>query len=120
EEHIFFKWYGNFFRQMLKCVTHFFVQDENSLKRLNSIGLSNATVTGDTRFDRVAEIAAHPKGFPLVEKFCAGQNVIVAGSTWPEDEKLIYDLRFTIYDLKIIIAPHDISESRIKQVENLF
>ena len=76
-DHIFFKWYGNFFRRMLKSVTHFFVQDESSFKRLNAIGFNNATVSGDTRFDRVAEIAVHPKGFPLVEKFCAGQNVIV-------------------------------------------
>ena len=89
DNHIFFKWYGGFFRKMLKCVTHFFVQDESSLKKLISIGLNNATVTGDTRFDRVAEIASHPKGFPLVEKFCAGQNVIIAGSTWPDDEKII-------------------------------
>jgi 3-deoxy-D-manno-octulosonic-acid transferase len=120
DNHVFFKWYGNFFRKILKCVTHFFVQDENSLRKLNSIGLRNATVTGDTRFDRVAEIAASSKSISLLEKFCAGQNVIVAGSTWLEDERLIYDLRFTIYDLKLVIAPHDISENRIKEVENLF
>jgi len=94
DDHIFFKWYGGFFRNILKCVTWFFVQNENSLQKLNSIGFTNATVTGDTRFDRVAEIAAHPKGFPLVEKFCMGHNVIVAGSTWIDDDKLIYDLQF--------------------------
>ena len=118
--HIFFKWYGSFFRNILKCVTHFFVQDEASLKRINSLGFTNATVAGDTRFDRVAEIAAHPKGFPLVEKFCAGQNVIVAGSTWPGDERIISDLKSQISNLKLIIAPHDISEGRIREVENLF
>ena len=119
-DQVFFKWYGSFFRQVLKCVTHFFVQDSSSLQKINSIGFSNATVAGDTRFDRVAEIAAHPKGFPLVEKFCAGQNVIVAGSTWMEDDRILVNLKHQIANLKLIIAPHDISESRIKEVENLF
>jgi 3-deoxy-D-manno-octulosonic-acid transferase len=119
---------------MLKCVTHFFVQDESSLKKLNSIGLNNATVTGDTRFDRVAEIASHPKGFPLVEKFCAGQNVIIAGSTWFNDDKILFYLKPQTLpanaqgtqqwqagsNLKLIIAPHDISENRISEIENLF
>jgi 3-deoxy-D-manno-octulosonic-acid transferase len=120
DDHVFFKWYGNFFTKMLKCVTHFFVQDENSLKRINSIGFNNVTVAGDTRFDRVAEIAAHPKGFPLVEKFCGGQNVIVAGSTWQDDERILSNLKSQISNLKLVIAPHDISENRIKEIENLF
>jgi 3-deoxy-D-manno-octulosonic-acid transferase len=123
DDQVFFRWYGKFFRNMLKCVAHFFVQDESSLKKLNALGFSNATVTGDTRFDRVAEIAGNPKEFPLLEKFSSGKKMIIAGSTWYKDEKIIYDLSRvlgTIYDLKIIIAPHDISENRIKEVENLF
>ena len=97
DDQVFFKWYGKFFRKMLKYVTHFFVQDESSLAKLNSIGFTNATVAGDTRFDRVEEIANHPKEIPLVEKFTAGKKVIVAGSTWLEDEKIMFNVQCSMF-----------------------
>ena len=72
---------------MLNCFTHFFVQNKESLQLLQSININNATVAGDTRFDRVSEIAENFTPFEEIEKFCSNSPVLVAGSTWPEDEK---------------------------------
>src|SRR6185369_10401267 len=81
----FFKWHGGFFRNMLKLITHFFLQDEESAALLQAEGFSNYTITGDTRFDRVVEAARSVKPIPLIEKFKDGKKLIVAGSTWKED-----------------------------------
>jgi 3-deoxy-D-manno-octulosonic-acid transferase len=112
---VFFKWYGGFFRSVLKCVTFFFVQDENSAALLNNYGIRNCSVTGDTRFDRVHEIAAEGKQIDLLEELCRNKKVIVAGSTWPEDEKLLLqsldeNLR---NEIVLLIAPHEIDTARI-------
>jgi len=120
DDQVFFKWYGKFFREMLKCVTHFFVQDDASLKKINSLSFTNATVTGDTRFDRVAEIANQSKEILLIEKFASGKKIIVAGSTWREDEKIMFNVQCTMFNVQLVLAPHDISENRIKEIENLF
>lgn len=115
--HIFFKWYGKFFLTMLKKATHVFVQDEASFQLCTEAGLKNCSVSGDTRFDRVKEIAANPKKFPEIEKFCSGKKVFIAGSTWPEDEKLLKEIiNQTDEDWKYIIAPHEISEAHIRQL----
>lgn len=113
----FFKWYGSFNRATLRFVTHFFVQDASSIELLNSIGLKNATISGDTRFDRVAENAAAPKQFAQVESFCSGSPVFIAGSTWPEDEKLIAGVVKSYPDWKFVIAPHEIKDEKIKALE---
>ncbi len=110
----YFKWYGSLNRKILRFVDHFFVQDENSKKLLAEIGINNATVSGDTRFDRVAENAAAPKQFDEVKTFCADSNIFVAGSTWPADEKLIANLVIRYPDWKFIIAPHEIKEEKIQ------
>ncbi len=114
----FFQWYGYFFRHMLKSVSHFFVQDDQSATLLNSIGITNSTVTGDTRFDRVVEVAAIVKSIPLIEKFMAGKKIMIAGSTWEKDEQLLRraysELRTICY--KLIIVPHEINEKRIDQL----
>ncbi|MBK5284864.1 MAG: 3-deoxy-D-manno-octulosonic acid transferase, partial [Bacteroidia bacterium] len=88
-DQVFFRWYGKFFREMLKCVTHFFVQDEKSVELLGSVGIRNVTKAGDTRFDRVAEIARNGKHIPVVEKFKGNSILVVAGSTWKPDEELL-------------------------------
>lgn len=116
----FFKWYGNLHRKMLNCFTHFFVQDKESLDLLETININNASVTGDTRFDRVSEIAANFKPIEEVEKFCGSSQILVAGSTWPDDEKLIKDAITNLPDLKIIIAPHEIHKEHIDQLRSIF
>jgi len=115
----FFKWYGNLQRSMLNCFTHFFVQDKESLQLLQSININNVTVAGDTRFDRVSEIAENFTPIEEIEKFCSGSPVFVAGSTWPEDEKLIKDATANFPDLKIIIAPHEIHREHIDQLKSV-
>lgn len=120
----FFNWYGGFFRSMLKTITHFFLQDEESAALLHAIGITNYTVTGDTRFDRVVESADGLKPIPMIEKFKDGKKILVAGSTWKEDEQLIKSsftyLTFHPSPLKLIIAPHEVNENRIREVQNFF
>jgi len=116
----FFKWYGNLHHNMLNCFTHFFVQDKESLQLLLSININNATVAGDTRFDRVSEIAENFTPIEEIEKFCSRSPVFIAGSTWPEDEKLIKDATANFPDLKVIIAPHEIHKEHIDQLKTIF
>jgi 3-deoxy-D-manno-octulosonic-acid transferase len=87
---------------------------------LQSINIKNATVAGDTRFDRVSEIAENFTPIEAIEKFCSGLPVLVAGSTWSEDEKLIKDATANFPDLKIIIAPHEIHKEHINQLKSFF
>lgn len=118
----FFKWYGNFSRSMLSCFTHFFVQDETSKQLLAAIGLTNTTITGDTRFDRVIEIAEKAAPISIIEQFIGDRKVIVAGSTWPEDEVILQKTWAAIDNtvLKLIIAPHEIHEKHIHSIKELF
>ena len=116
----FFKWYGGLHRNMLSCFTHFFVQDKESLQLLQSININNITVAGDTRFDRVSEIAKNFTPIKELEIFCSNSPVLVAGSTWPEDEKLIKDVAANFPDLKVIIAPHEIHREHIDQLRSIF
>ena len=102
----FFKWYGGWYRNLLSAFTHLYVQDKASEELLKTIGVTNVTVAGDTRFDRVAEIAAQAKNLPLVEAFANGRKVLVAGSSWPLDEDILFDYFNTHKDLHLIVAPH--------------
>jgi len=120
KEQPFFKWYGPLHRSMLKCFSHFFVQDKESSNLLNSVGITNVTVSGDTRFDRVIEIAENFKPIDEIEKFCSDSQVFVAGSTWPSDEKIIKEAVTDFPDLKIIIAPHEIHEVHLNQLKQIF
>ncbi|WP_207424672.1 3-deoxy-D-manno-octulosonic acid transferase [Desertivirga brevis] len=115
----FFKWYGSFNRKILSFVSHFFVQDEGSKELLKAIGITNVTVSGDTRFDRVAENAAAPKRFELVERFCYNSKVFVGGSTWPPDEKLLAELVAKYSDWKFVFAPHEIKADKINALIGL-
>ncbi len=117
----FFSKYGNFHRYLLSCFTHFFVQNEESFSLLQTIGFKqNITISGDTRFDRVVEIAEQFEPIPAVEKFCNGSDVIVAGSTWTEDDKAISHYANTKNNLKLVIAPHNISEQRLNECLKLY
>ncbi|HET9744934.1 MAG TPA: glycosyltransferase N-terminal domain-containing protein [Chitinophagaceae bacterium] len=119
-EQPFFRWYGSLHRKMLNCFSHFFVQDKESADLLNSVGLANVTISGDTRFDRVAEIANSFKPIDDIEKFCGHAQVLVAGSTWPADEKIIKEAIADFPNLKIIIAPHEIHEKHLVQLKQFF
>ena len=117
----FFKWWGRLHRYMLECFTHLFVQTETSRQLLEGLGFtSNVSIGGDTRFDRVIEIAENREALPAIETFCNGGAVIVAGSTWEEDEEELDHFANTHPDIKFIIAPHEIDEPRLKEVEHLF
>jgi len=118
ENQLFFKWYGRFYRQMLFLFRHIFVQDQFSLDILKKHGISHCSVGGDTRFDRVKEIADQFKTIEPIRHFIQDKQAIVAGSTWPEDEKLLAAL--TEKDIKLIIAPHEINKEHIGAVQKLF
>ncbi|GGI28881.1 3-deoxy-D-manno-octulosonic acid transferase [Pedobacter mendelii] len=120
KEQIFFKSYGGFYRSILKYVNHFFVQNEESDLLLKSIGLSNTTISGDTRFDRVYENSISPKKLPEIEAFCNNSPVLICGSTWPEDEKRLAELSLKYPNWKFIIAPHEIDGSNIQNIQTLF
>lgn len=116
-EQPFFKSWGGLHKKMLGFFTRLFVQDEESVRLLESIGIKNAELTGDTRFDRVKQIAEAAKKIEKVEQFCQGQPAVVCGSTWPGDEELIVDY-INRYEgrYKWIIAPHEIGESHVKAI----
>ncbi len=118
----YFKWYGNLQRLMLKNYTHFFVQDENSKTLLSTINIiQNVIVSGDTRFDRVIEIANQFTPILLIEEFCGINNpVIVAGSTWEEDEEEMDHYANTHPEIKFIIAPHNLDEEHLQNIKKLF
>jgi 3-deoxy-D-manno-octulosonic-acid transferase len=118
DEQLFFKsgFQGRWYRKILQKVSHFFVQNEQSADLLFRIGTTNFTVTGDTRFDRVAGIAANSKELPLISRFKNGQKLIVAGSSWPPDEALLVDFMRHDKHSKIIFAPHEVKETNIKRL----
>lgn len=122
ESQPFFKWYGGFWKKILGSFEHLFVQTENSKNLLETIQVNNkVTVTGDTRFDRVISIAE--KWEPLSEtlaQFCEGHKVIVAGSTWEEDEEELMHYARTYPHIRFIFAPHEVSDERIKDLQQEF
>jgi len=123
EKMSFFKWYGAMQRKMLSRFDQLFVQDNGSQQLLQNIGLGDiTTISGDTRFDRVSAIARQAASVPVVEQFTAGRPALIAGSTWPEDEVLLQQAQQQLSDtgLRLVIAPHDISENRIAAIEKLF
>jgi 3-deoxy-D-manno-octulosonic-acid transferase len=119
----FFKWYGKLQRKMLSRFDHLFVQTPESKKLVDEIGLSTiCSVSGDTRFDRVIEIASVAASIPAIEKFIGNSKVVMAGSTWPEDEEVLQKAFAAINDssLKLIIAPHEINEKHLSSIKQLF
>jgi len=117
---VFFKVYGGWYRNLLKSFAHIFVQDNNSLKLLADNGFSNVSVAGDTRFDRVADLAQQAKNIPLIEAFVQdSKKVIVAGSTWPKDEELLVKYLKLHPDIKLILVPHEIHQAHIMGISKL-
>ena len=117
----FFKWWGGFFRRMLRCITVIFVQDEESRRLLETIGIKdNVIVSGDTRFDRVDKIASESKLFPVIENFAKDAFTIVAGSTWLPDDELIAEVMKNFSRVKLVVAPHEIHKERIDKVLQVY
>lgn len=110
---IFFRFYGGMWRQALETFDVLFVQNEESKTLLSGIGFDNVTIAGDTRFDRVAQIAKAAKQIAIVESFKGEKRVFVAGSTWGPDEEILIRLINENPDIKFIIAPHEMDEGRI-------
>lgn len=121
ENQQFFKksFLGSWYRKILLKADHFFVQNENSARLLESIGHRNFTVSGDTRFDRVAALAKNVKNIPVVEKFKKDAPVLIAGSTWKPDEELLTEFINNHSEMKLIIAPHEVTESNINRIGQL-
>jgi 3-deoxy-D-manno-octulosonic-acid transferase len=117
-EQLFFKWYGGFYKSILKYVSHFFVQNKESLTLLKTIGLNTATITGDTRFDRVYTLVHQKKQIPLLPEFKDNHTIFIAGSSWPKDHVLLIALiaHTKESNLKFILAPHEIINSEIKSL----
>lgn len=130
-DQVFFRWYGSQYAHVLRCFTHFYVQNDLSKQLLAKIGITNADVVGDTRFDRVLQIKEAAKQLPIVEHFVHGSDiplslqegkletapkVFVAGSSWPPDEDIFIRFFNEHKEWKLIIAPHVISEDHLKQI----
>ncbi len=116
-QHIFFKKYGSFHRAMLKHFEHTFVQNASSLKLLTSIGIINASVSGDTRFDRVKQTIAHPKAFSDIAAFAKNYITLIIGSAWPEDMAVLNDfINKNAGDIRFIIAPHLVDDGHVKKL----
>ena len=123
-DQVFFKWYGRGYGRVLKCFTRFFVQNEESKKLLESIGIHDTMVVGDTRFDRVLQIKEASKQLPIVERFVKGtpedpKKVFVAGSSWQPDEEIFLKYFNNHRDWKLIVAPHVIGEDHLKFIFSL-
>ncbi|MBO2523493.1 MAG: 3-deoxy-D-manno-octulosonic acid transferase, partial [Bacteroidetes bacterium] len=115
----FFKPWGRWFRNHFYDVEHFFTQNEETADLLRKMGINKLTVAGDTRFDRVYDIAMQAQRFPDIEEYIGGRKCIIAGSSWPSDEKLLYNFIENMpEDYCFIMVPHDISDSHIKQIES--
>ena len=117
ENQIFFRPYGRGYARCLSRMTHLFVQNETSRRLLESIGVTNVDVVGDTRFDRVLDIRNAAKPLPLAERFAGCWKVLVAGSSWPQDEEIIIPYFNRHPNLKLVLAPHVVSEEHLQAIE---
>ncbi len=118
ENQLFFKWYGGFYRKALDSFEHFFVQNSTSKDLLLQLGKSNVTVSGDTRFDRVAAILEKDNHLDFISEFKNNQLTIVVGSSWPKDEKILVNyINSTKHAVKFIIAPHNIKSDQIQELQ---
>ena len=121
KDQLFFKWYGGFYKNLLHCFSAFFVQDQRSLSLLHSIGMNNEVyLGGDTRFDRVIEIANAFVPIDPIAHFCNNSLVLVAGSTWFQDDETIAHFEKVNPQIKFIIAPHDITNQRLQNCLTLY
>ncbi len=119
QNQVFFKRKNSFWKKLLSKVNHFYVQNETSKLLLNSIGIDNVMVTGDTRFDRVSQIANPTKDLPEITQFKSNIPLVIFGSSWNQDVD-IYKNAINQYNgkIKVIIAPHEIHEQSLRYIEN--
>ena len=117
-EQVFFRWYGREYSRVLRCITHFFVQNEESRRLLEGIGINAVSVVGDTRFDRVLQIRDAARELPIAEAFSAGHRVFVAGSSWPPDEDVFIKYFNEHREWRLIIAPHVIGDDHLRQIRS--
>lgn len=119
DNQMFFKWYGGFYRKALKAFTYFFVQNEKSKQKVESLGFTNVIVSGDTRFDRVNAILERDNSLDFIESFKNNQPVIVIGSSWPKDEVILSEyINQASSTVKFIIAPHNIKTDQIANLKS--
>ncbi|MFA7444670.1 MAG: glycosyltransferase N-terminal domain-containing protein [Flavobacteriaceae bacterium] len=119
ENQAFFKWYGGFYRKALHSFDYFFVQNQSSKKLVESLGFTNVMVSGDTRFDRVFAISERDNQLDFVEEFKGDDLLIVAGSTWESDEKLLVEyINQNKTGVKFVIAPHNIKSEQIGRLKS--
>ena len=118
-QQIFFKSYGKWFLKQLTSFSKFYLQDKKSLELLQNKGFDNAIVAGDTRFDRVIEIAEHPQNISAIKMFISENPCLVIGSSWPKDEKLLAEYIKQHPNYKYILAPHQIDETHLKNIEEM-
>ncbi|MEI7829239.1 MAG: glycosyltransferase N-terminal domain-containing protein [Prolixibacteraceae bacterium] len=116
----FFQPWGKWFRKVLMVYTHIFVQNQSSFETLRKFGFNNVSISGDTRLDRVAQIAQAASVLPKLEKFCSGRLIIVAGSTWPEDEAIFLNyINECSHQVKFIVAPHEVNPASLDRITTL-
>ncbi|MCT4637110.1 MAG: 3-deoxy-D-manno-octulosonic acid transferase [Bacteroidales bacterium] len=123
QKQMFFKSYGGWYRGILKCVKYFFVQEEGSEHLLKSIGFTNSTITGDTRFDRVYQIAGNAKDNDIVESFVRDSSfTVVLGSSWEKDEVIVKEMiNSDQYNhVKFVVAPHHVDRKNVLRIKHLF
>jgi 3-deoxy-D-manno-octulosonic-acid transferase len=118
EDHVFFKPYGGWFLKQLKNFDKFYLQDQSSVNLLKLVGFNNMKLTGDTRFDRVIEIAENTQEIEKVKIFVDNKPCVVVGSSWPIEEEMLAEYINQHPENKYIIAPHEINESHIKEIED--
>ena len=116
QNQVYFWDFGQFFKNVLRSVNHYFVQDIQSKQLLESIGITRVTIAGDTRFDRVWELASQPVKFEEIKQFIGDQKCFIAGSTWKADEELIIDYFMERDDWKVILVPHEIKPELISAI----
>ncbi len=118
----FFRWYGRWSGRQLRKISAFYVQNAESARLLSRIGIQTASISGDTRFDRVYHIGQHPRSFPELAFFTeTSRPILVAGSTWLADEALLNEVFDKAeYNLQMIIAPHEISDACVRRLQDLF
>ena len=117
---LYFKWYASFYRTILKSFDHFFVQNKNSIDLLESIHITNATISGDIRFDRVFENKQKVTSSPLIGNWLQGEKAFIIGSSWPVDLKILCEyINSESFNQKVIIAPHEINENHIQEIEKV-
>lgn len=120
EKQLFFQWYGGYFRELLSGFQHLYVQNQSDQDLLHRFGITSVTVAGDPRVDRVLGIAQEEINFPLVASFKGTERLFIGGSTWPVGEQILLTRQaYWEKDWKLLLAPHDISEAHLKNIEAL-